>query len=67
LDVFTTGSDVENLREQIVVCKGKVLLIRSGNFYSHRTRTMTTLARGVLTEAGEAMIDILYPFLSSDS
>ena len=30
---FTTGSDVENLREQFEVQKGTLLLVKLGTFY----------------------------------
>ena len=66
-DVFITGSDVENLREQFEVQKGTLLLVKLGTFYGQGTRTMAALADVTLTEAGLVMIDFLYPFLPSAS
>ena len=50
--VFTSDSDVENLREQFEVQKGTLLLVKLGTFYGQGTRTMAALADVSLTEAG---------------
>ena len=41
---FSTGSDVENLREQFEVQKGTLLLVKLGTLYGQGTRTRVTLA-----------------------
>lgn len=50
--VFTTVSDVENLRKQFEVQKDTLLLVKLGTFYDQGTRTMAALAGMTLTEAG---------------
>ena len=62
-DVFATGSDIENLREEFEVQEGTVLLVKLGTFYGQGTRTMAALTDVILAEAGLVIIDFLYPFL----
>jgi hypothetical protein len=55
-DVFTTDSDVENLRKQSEVQKGTHLIVKLGTVYGQGTRTMAALADVTLAEAGLVMI-----------
>ena len=66
-DVFTTDSDVENLRKQSEVQKVALLSIKLGTFYGQGTRTMAALADVTLTEAGLVIPIFLYPVLPSAS
>ena len=66
LDVFTTGSDVENLRKEFEVQEGTFIRAKLETFYGQERRTMAVLAV-ILTEVGLVIIDSLYPFVSSAS
>jgi hypothetical protein len=56
-DVFTTGSDVENLRKQFEAQKGTLLLVET--FNDQGRRTMAALTDMTRTKARLVMTDSL--------
>jgi hypothetical protein len=55
LDVFTTGSNIENLRKQFEIQKGILLFVKLGTSYVQATGQMAALADVTLTKSGQVI------------